>query len=115
MGTNPANVERAITSLEAQIRRVREQGVTQREVDEAVAYLTGSFPVRLETNAGLANVLMAMELYNLGPDYIERYAEYYRAVTVAQVNEAARKHLHPDRAVLVIAGTVPDAPDAPVR
>jgi len=31
----------------------------------------------------------------------------YNAVTVDQVNAAAKKYLHPDRGVLVIAGAVP--------
>jgi zinc protease len=110
LGTNPANSERALRSLEAEIQRIREKGVTQREIDEAVAYLTGRFPVRLETNAGMAEVLWVAEFYGLGPDYIEKYPSYYRAVTVAQVNAAARKHLHPDRATVVIAGTQPGAP-----
>jgi zinc protease len=106
LGTNPANARRAITSLEAEIRRIREQGITRRELDEAVAYLTGRFPLRLETNAGLADILWSMEFYELGPDYIERYADYYRAVTVEQVNDAARRHIHPERATLVLGGNV---------
>jgi zinc protease len=107
LGTNPANAARAVRSLEEQIRLVREKGVTQRELDETVAYLTGRFPLRLETNAGMAFLLWQMEYYRLGPDYIDRYGSLYRAVSVAQVNAAARKHLRPDRATLVIAGTVP--------
>jgi zinc protease len=75
-------------------------------VDEAVAYLTGRFPQRLETNSGLAEVLWVAEFYNLGPDYIEKYPDYYRAVTVAQANEAARKRLHPDRRTVVLSGTL---------
>lgn len=110
LGTNPANAERAVQSLQAELQRIREQGVTQREVDEAVAYLTGRFPLRLETNAGLAEVLLMAETYNLGPDYIRKYGDLYRAVTLAQVNEAARKHLSPDRATLILAGTVAGAP-----
>ena len=81
--------------------------MTAREVDEVVAYLTGRFPLRLETNAGVAEMLWTMEFFGLGADYIDRYAGYYRAVTAPQVNEAARTHLHPDRATAVIAGPVP--------
>jgi len=110
LGTNPANAEKAIRSLQAEIGRVREQGVTQREVDEAVAYLTGRFPLRLETNSGLAEILWLAEFFNLGPDYIEKYADYYRAVTVADVNAAAKKHLQPERATLILSGTVPEGP-----
>ncbi|HEV8308691.1 MAG TPA: pitrilysin family protein [Methylomirabilota bacterium] len=110
LGTNPANARKAIGSLEAEIRRMREKGATQRERDEAVAYLTGRFPLRLETNVGMAEILWAVEFYSLGSDYIDRYGDHYRAVTVAQVNEAARKHLHPDRATLIVAGTVSEEP-----
>jgi zinc protease len=107
MGTNPENVDRAVASLNRAIQEFLTKGVTQREVDEAVAYLTGSFPIRyrLETNTGLARMLHTIEYYGLGLDYIEKYPGYYRAVTIDQVREAALKHLHPERATLVIAGT----------
>jgi zinc protease len=108
MGTNPANAAKAIAVLEQEVRRIREQGITKRELDEALAYLTGRFPLRLETNAGLADILWAMEFFQLGDDYIDRYADYYRAVTVTQVNEAAKAHLHPDQATLAVAGTLPE-------
>ena len=65
--------EKAVTGLEQQIARIRDEGVTQREVDEAVAYLTGRFPLPLETNEGLAEILWVAEFYHLGPDYIDRY------------------------------------------
>lgn len=109
LGTNPTNADKAIQSLVTEIKRVREGGVTQREVDETVAYLTGRFPQRLETNAGMAETLWVAEFYNLGDDYIDKYADYYRAVTVPQVNAAATKHLHPDLATVIVAGTVPGA------
>jgi predicted Zn-dependent peptidase len=57
----------------------------------------------------MADVLWAMEFYRLGADYLDRYADHYRAVTVPQANAAAAKHLHPDRATLVVAGTDPGA------
>jgi zinc protease len=107
LGTNPANAKKALAGLDAEVRRIQKDGVTAREVDEAVAYLTGRFPLRLETNAGVAEMLWGMEFYNLGADYIDRYASYYRAVTVPQVNEAARVHLHPERATAVVAGPPP--------
>ena len=107
LGTNPANTKKAVAALEAEVLRIRRDGVTAREVDEAVAYLTGRFPLRLENNAGVSEILWGMEFYGLGDDYIDRYAGYYRAVTAAQVNAAAQAHLHPDRATVVIAGPVP--------
>ena len=91
LGTNPANARKAVAALGAEIQRIRRDGVTPREVEEAVAYLTGRFPLRLETSAGVAEILWGMEFFNLGADYIDRYAGYYRAVTVEQVNDAAAR------------------------
>ena len=68
LGTNPANARKAVTALESEIQRIRRDGVTPREVDESVAYLTGRFPLRLETNAGVAEILWGMEFFNLGAD-----------------------------------------------
>ncbi len=107
LGTNPANAQRALAELQAQVERIRRDGVTAREVEEAVAYLTGRFPLRLETNGGMAEILWGIEFFGLGPDYIDRYASLYRAVTADQVNQAARQHLHPDRATVAIAGPLP--------
>src|SRR5262249_22868798 len=107
LGTNPANAGKAIDALIGEVKRLRDRGISQQERDEAVAYLTGRFPLRLETNPGMADILWAMEFYGLGADYLDRYASYYQAVTVAQANAAARKHLQPDRASLVVVGTVP--------
>ncbi len=104
LGTNPANARKAAEALVREVTRLRDRGITPRERDEAVAYLTGRFPLRLETNTGMADVLWAMEFYRLGADYLDRYGDHYRAVTVDQANLAARTHLHPDRATLVIAG-----------
>src|SRR4029077_5224808 len=70
LGTNPANAKKALAALEAEVQRIRKDGVTAREVDDAVAYLTGRFPLRLETNAGVAEMLWGMEFFSLGSDYI---------------------------------------------
>ena len=104
MGVNPVNVDQAIASLEAEIKRMREEGPTDRELQEAISYVTGSFPLRLESNAGLADVLNIMQDYDLGDDYIEKYASNYHAVTPEQARAAAKRHLPPN-GVLSIAGT----------
>jgi zinc protease len=106
-GSNPANAHRALTSLQQEVNRIHAEGVTDKEREEAIAYITGTFPVRLETNAGVAQIVLVAEYYGLGMDYIRKYASYYEAVTTSAVNEAARKHLHPDRATVVMAGSVP--------
>ena len=42
--------------------------------------------------------------FGLGFDYMQRYPDIVRAITVEQVREAAERHLHPDKLVVVSAG-----------
>jgi zinc protease len=107
VGTNPVNANHAIDDLKAIVKQVRDQGVSQQELKEAVDYLTGGYPLRLEGNSGVASQLLISQEFGLGLDYIQRRAAYYRGVTVGQVDAAAKAHLHPDVAALVVAGASP--------
>ncbi len=109
-GTNPSNVSRAIAGIEEQVRRMHDEGPTAEELEEAKGYLTGVFPVRLESNAGVAAQLLAAELYGLGLDYLERYVGLIRAVSLEEVRAAARRDLTPGAYALAIAGSPVEDP-----
>ncbi len=104
-GTNPANVDRTIDAILEQVTRLHDDGPTDEEMDAAKGFLTGVFPVRLETNAGVAGQLLSSDLYGLGLDYIERYPAIIRSVTPAAAKAAARRYLNPDVYALVISGS----------
>jgi zinc protease len=109
-GTNPANVDRAVTSILEQVRRMADEGPTEAEMEDAKDYLTGVFPVRLETNAGVASQLLSAELYGLGLDYIERYTSIVRGVTREAAAAAGREYLRPKSGyALVVAGSLATA------
>ena len=69
-GVSPANVDRAIASIDEELTRLRLEGLTAKELDESRQY-----PDRrrcraaLETNAGIANFLQTAEFFGLGLDY----------------------------------------------
>jgi zinc protease len=107
-GTNPENVDRTAAAMLEQVKRFHDSGPTEEEMEAAKGYLTGVFPVRLETNAGVAGQLLSAEVYGLGLDYIERYPSIVRGVSSEAVAAAARKYLNPDAYVLVIAGSYED-------
>jgi zinc protease len=104
-GTNPAQVDRAIEAIEKEALRMHEEGPTAEELAEAKGYLAGVFPVRLESNSGVATQLTAAELYGLGLDYIDRYPGIIDGVTLDQVRAAGRKYLAPGGHALAIAGS----------
>ena len=106
-GVAPPNVERAIEGILAQVRRLREEPVPAAELDDSQSFLTGSLPLQLETNEGLAGVILDMERYGLGFDYLQRYPALVRAVTPADVQRVARRYLDPERYALAVAGPQP--------
>jgi zinc protease len=94
----------AIRIVKEEIQRMREQGITEQELSEAKDYLTGSFPLRLDTNRKVANFIAQMEYYQLGIDYPERYVDMIKKVTAEEVERVAKKYLQPDRLITVVVG-----------
>jgi zinc protease len=108
-GVSPANVDRAVASIDEEITRLVSDGITAKELDESRRYLVGSIPRALETNAAIANFVQIAEFFGLGLDYDVRLPELLGAVTLEQANAAARRALAPDRATVVVAGPYADA------
>lgn len=107
-GVNPVNVERAVEAIRGEIRRICQEPVPPEELADSQAFLTGSLPLRLETNEGVAHAILEMELYDLGLDYLQRYSDLIRQVTPERVLAAARHWLNPDAYALAIAGPQPE-------
>jgi zinc protease len=108
-GVNPANVERALDSIRAEIRRIREEPVTLEELADSRAFLTGSLPLRIETNEGVARAILDMEQYGLGLDYLQRYSDLMGEITQERVQAAAQRWLDADAYVQAVAGPPADA------
>jgi zinc protease len=109
-GVSPANVDRAVGSIDEEVMRMIDAGATQAELDASRRYLIGSIPRALETNAAIANFLQVGEFFGLGLDYDARLPDLLGAVTLDQINAAARRAMHPDREAVVIAGPYADRP-----
>jgi zinc protease len=103
-GVSPDNVDRAIGSIDEEIRRLVVDGLTARELDESQQFLIGSLPRALETNSGIASFLLNEEFFGLGLHYDEQLPDRLRAVTVDMANAAARRVLDIGRATVVVAG-----------
>jgi zinc protease len=109
-GVGPANVNRAVASIDEEVARMVAEGATTEELDASRRYLIGSIPRALETNAAIANFLQVEEFFGLGLDYDARLPDLLGGVTLDEVNAAARRAMDPDRAAVVIAGPYEDRP-----
>ena len=102
MQTKNETALEAIRIAKAEIRRMREELVTEEELSDAKDYLIGSFPLRFDTNRKVANFLAQVEYFQLGLDYPERYADFIKKVTREDVQRVAQKYLKPETLITVI-------------
>ncbi len=103
-GVNPANVARATRAVLDEIKRLCDEPVPTAELEDSKHYLTGSMPLQLETNDGVASLLVDIEWHQLGLDYLARYPGIINSLTAEQVQAAAQKYLDPAAYVLAVAG-----------
>jgi zinc protease len=106
IGTAPGNLDRARAGLRGEIARIVEEPVSGEELDIAKSYLTGSFVLRFQKNAQVSEFMLDAEIYGLGFDYLERYPNLIRAVTIEDITRVTRKHIHPERLTTVVVGPV---------
>ncbi len=100
--TKNESANTAIAEVLKEINQIRSSPVTKDELSDAQSFLTGSFPMRIETGARIAGFLVAVEYYGLGSDYIDNYPEYINSVTREEVLRVAKKYLDPGNYVLVV-------------
>ena len=100
--TKNESANTVIEEILKQIEKIKKEEVTDEELSDAQAYLTGSFPRRLDTNRKIANFLVAVEFYDLGLDYAEKYPGYVNSVTKEDILRVAKKYLDLKNYVLVV-------------
>jgi zinc protease len=87
-----------------ELNRIGAEPVSQKEIADAKSYLTGVFPIRLETQEGLTDQLVQIKMLNLPNDYLDTYRDRIQAVTVEEIQRVAQKYIKPDEAALVVVG-----------
>jgi zinc protease len=106
MQTKNDSAGEALRIAREEIERIRRDPVSEQELNDAKDYLTGSFPLRLDTNRKVANFLAQVEFFQLGLNYPDRYDDLIRGVTRADVQRVAKRYLQPDKLITVVVGNL---------
>lgn len=84
--------------------RLQRERVGERELSDAKAYLTGSFPLTIETPDAIATQVLNVLFYGLPVDQLESFRQRVNAVSVDDVERVSRFFLRPDRLSIVLVG-----------
>lgn len=102
--TRTAEVAKVGEILKEELARMAREPVKDDELKLAKDYLIGSFPLRLDTSAKVADFIVAIEEQGLGLDYADRYKASVAKVTAADVQRVAGKFFRPDAFNRVVVG-----------
>jgi zinc protease len=103
-GVNPANVDLAIDRVKHELQRLTSEVVSDEDIADNKSYFTGHLPLQLESNEGLASVILNMESYGLGLDYVQNYRDTIYRLTKEDLLIAAQRYLNPEALVIAVAG-----------
>ncbi len=102
--TPAENTAQVVQEIVEVVREVRDNGVTAQELAEAQSYYVGHFPLGLETARAIATQVLNLDLHELGLDYLSRYCEEIRRVTLEEAGRVAAGHLKPEALVTLVVG-----------
>jgi zinc protease len=104
VGTDNAKAGQSLDLIKSEIKRLGIDGPTEQEVTNAKTFLTGSFALRLDSNAKIANFLLACQIYDLGIDYINVRNQGIEKVTIDDVKRVATRLLDPAKFAFTVVG-----------
>ncbi|MBD3347697.1 MAG: hypothetical protein GF400_00695 [Candidatus Eisenbacteria bacterium] len=92
--TSDETLEEVLTTIRGYMRQIAEEPLTDEELSHAKQLCTVMDRTSAQTNAAQASDAAIPELYGLGYDFNDRYAERIGAVNREDVQRVARKYLN---------------------
>ena len=100
--TKRSQADEAIKVARSVLDDFLRNGPTAEELAAAKANLIGSFPLKLDSNRKILDNVAAIGFYGLPLDYLDRYQDKVRAVTIDDIRQAFARHVREDRLMTVV-------------
>jgi predicted Zn-dependent peptidase len=111
--TKTETTHKAISEMVRQIRLIREEKVTEYELNSAKDSFINRFVFRFTNPSSIVAQLMHLEYEGLPRDFYETYLDNVRDVTKDEVLRVAKEYLKPDKMTFLVVGKI-DGFDAPL-
>lgn len=112
--TKNETVDRMIALTRAEIVKMRDQGITDDDLVRAKGYLLGSMPTALTSTDRIADILLSLQMDHRPINDLDTYRAKINALTVDDVNKAAKKWLNPDGFMTVLVGQPQNVKDVTI-
>ncbi|MHC4138858.1 MAG: M16 family metallopeptidase [Planctomycetota bacterium] len=91
-----------------ELKKLKSSGVTREELDSAKSFYVGHYPLSMETPAQIASKIIVQEFYGLPEDYIDKYLDNVRAVSMEDIDGAIKRVLDPGNVVITLVSKAED-------
>ncbi len=102
--TRSETTAEALRLIVDEFSRLQRQRVQSRELEDAQEYLTGSFPLTIETPSAIALQVLNAVFYGLDLNDLQTYRERVNAVSVDDIQRVAKQYLRPEQLSIVLVG-----------
>lgn len=102
MATDPKKLTKAVDGIRTELEKIRQDGLTQAELDRNKRQIVGGFEIDLQRAAARAANLAFNDRYGLGYQEYKEYPKRVLAVTREEVIEVARRILDPQKSALAV-------------
>ena len=104
VATKNEQIAQSLDLIRAELKRIAADGPTEKELKDAKDYLTGSFALRFDSNAKIANQLLFFWQENLDPGYVDRRNAEIEAVTLEDAKRAAKRLFENQDLIVTVVG-----------
>lgn len=104
LATKNNNASTALKITQNTLAHFIQEGPNQEELIAAKRYLIGSFPLSLDSNRTIADLLLRMAFYHLPDDFLNTYVDRIQAVSLEAVKQAFKQQVDLDKLVLIRVG-----------
>lgn len=100
-----AVTDSSIAEMLSEMKRMREEKVSEEDLKDQLTYMAGNFAIGLERPQTVAQYAINIERFNMPKDYYTNYLKNLNAVTVADVQAISRKYIRPEAANIIVVGS----------
>ncbi len=93
-----------VSAIVEHLRKLQNEYVSDEELERAKASFINTFIFSFADVAEIVGRRMALTYYGLPEDFLEQFRDRVAQVTREEIRAVAKRHLHPDRLVMFMAG-----------
>lgn len=102
--TKNESVGELLSLVQSEMDKMKAEGVTDKELQDAKAYLTGSMPLSLTSTDKIAGMLLSLQTNDLPIDYLDSYAKKINAISTKDIKQVAERVLNPEKMSIILVG-----------